>query len=237
MTQRKSAALLGIFFLIAFVTAIAGLIMSGLISSSFSAPDALLKNIAEHEVRVRLSILVDLIASASVIGLGTLLYSVLKDHGPKLALIALGFFFMEATLLAVSRIGVFSLLQLSQMPAEVQTANSPQLQILGTLFRGFSNSGYFLLSFFFKLGGLIFYSLLYKSKVIPRSIAAFGIFAMVAGLTRFTLKLFGYDAGGFLNYPNVIFEPFIGIWLLVRGFNSATPGASPTERTARQPSS
>jgi Domain of unknown function (DUF4386) len=233
MTQRKSAALLGTFFLIAFVTAIAGLVMSGLISSSFSAPDALLKNIAEHKVRVRLSILVDLIASASVIGLGTLLYSVLKDHGPKLALIALGFFFMEATLLAVSRIGVFSLLQLSQMSVEAQTANPHELQVLGMLFRGFSNSGWLVLSFFFKLGGLIFYSLLYKSKIIPRFIAIFGIFAMVSGLTGFTLKLFGYDAGYF-SYPNVIFEPFIGIWLLVRGFNSAAPEASPTERTTWQ---
>jgi hypothetical protein len=223
MNQRKSAALLGTFFLIAFVTAIAGLIMSGLMSSAFSAPDVLLKNIAGHQLRVRLSILVDLIASASVIGLGTLLYSVLKDQGGKLALIALGFFFMEATLLAVSRIGVFSLLQLSQMSAEAQTANSHQLQILAMLFRGFSNSGYFVLSFFFKLGGLIFYCLLYKSKIVPRFIAVFGIFAMVVGLAKFTLKLFGYDAG-YLGHPNILFEPFIGTWLLVRGFNSAATG-------------
>lgn len=231
MTQRKSAALLGTFFLIAFVTAIAGLIMSGLISSSFSAPEVLLRNVAEHQTRIRFSLLVDFIAGASVIGLGTLLFSVLREYNPRLALVALGFFFMEATLLAVSRIGVFSLLQLSQLPAEVQTANPDQLQLLGALFRGFSNSGYFILSFYFKLGGLIFYSLLYKSKLIPRFIAIFGIFAMVAGLTKFTLKLFGYETGPQFTYPNVVFEPLIGIWLLVKGFSHRAPGASPTAPT------
>lgn len=234
MTQRKSAALLGTFFLIAFVTAIAGLFMSGLFSSSFSAPEVLLKNVAEHQTRIRFSLLVDLIAGASVIGLGTLLFSVLRDYNPKLALIALCFFFMEATLLAVSRIGVFSLLQLSRLPAEVQMANPDQLQLLGALFRGFSNSGYFILSFYFKLGGLIFYSLLYKSKLIPRFIAIFGIYAMVSGLTKFTLNLFGYDAGPLFKYPNVVFEPFIGIWLLVKGFSPPAPVHHPPHGQTEQ---
>ena len=131
-----------------------------------------------------------------------------------------------------SRISVFSLLQLSNGYKEAGSVNTDYFSLLGNTFVSYANSGYFILSLFFRLGGLAFYYLFFTSRIIPCFLSIWGLGAMVLGLTQFFMEFFGYyGVDLILSIPNIVFEPFIGIWLIVKGFNTSviSPGFSKTD--------
>ncbi len=81
-------------------------------------------------------------------------------------------------------------------------------------------------AYFFILASMLFYYLLYRSKLIPRFISVWGVIALVsllignlletAGNTHPMIKFF---------YPLIMLnEVFLAIWLMVKGFN-------PTDKT------
>jgi len=79
---------------------------------------------------------------------------------------------------------------------------------------------------FFCLGAAMLYSLLYKSKLIPRFISVWGI---VAVILLFAVNMFGlFQSDGInliiqmsLALPIILNEIFLGIWLIVKGFNQS----------------
>ena len=219
-SNKKTARFLGIIFLIAFVTGTLGGNLSGLWYMSTESPNFLI-NVSVNSIQMKISILCDLISSASVIALGVMLFACLKEQNKNIALLGLGLFFAEAIMLAVSRISVFSLLQLSQEYVKAGTPDSSYFHTLGILFVGASNWGYFILMFFYGLGGLMFYYLFYKSRLIPRFLSVWGLIAKTLLLTESLLIIFGHSLGMILLIPTGLFEIFIGIWLIVKGFNSS----------------
>ncbi len=132
-------------------------------------------------------------------------------------------------MMAVSRINVFSILQLSQEYVKAGVPDSSYFNTLGKLFVGAGNRGYSIVQFFYSLGGIVFYFLFYKSKLIPRFLSAWGIIAKTMLLTDFLIKRFGYSLGTILEIPTILLEVFIGIWLIVKGFNSFKIASEKTE--------
>lgn len=184
----------------------------------FSAPETetlkeILASIADNTVRYRLSILGDLFNSAAIVALAALLYTVLSRHNRIVALIALGLWLGEAFALAVSKIGAYGLLPLS----EAFTAEAGIEPLVNFLYFGFAETGYRLHMFFYCLGGIVWYSLFAASRHIPRIISLFGVAAASAGLIGIVLEFFGYDISIALYLPIGVFELAIGIWLVIRG--------------------
>lgn len=76
------------------------------------------------------------------------------------------------------------------------------------------------------IGGLIFSYVLYRSKLIPRSLSVLGLIGYAVLLIGVPLELFGYinmDIGAGLTFyvPGGLFELILPIWLFVKGFNSS----------------
>ena len=91
---------------------------------------------------------------------------------------------------------------------------------------------------FLGLGGIIFTSMLYKSKLVPRSISVVGFIGYALLLPAFLIALFGIldptpgGPGTILAVPAAFFEIILmPIWLYAKGFNtaviSAKQGANP----------
>jgi small basic protein len=70
---------------------------------------ASMTKIASSPWLMRTSIVLDTLTALGIIFLGATLFVTLRKHGEKTALVALGFYIMEAALLAVSRMEAFSL--------------------------------------------------------------------------------------------------------------------------------
>jgi hypothetical protein len=76
----------------------------------------------------------------------------------------------------------------------------------------------------FSLGALMYYALLYKSKLIPRWLSGWGILGAVLSVAATLLASFARDFGmesvhTYLSMPIGLNELVVAIWLIAKGFN------------------
>ena len=130
--DKDTPRLLGAAFLIqAVASAVSGLFLLQPLIVPGSIVDSM-TNIANHALQMRASIVVEMITAIGIVMLGGMLYVTVKNQNAKIALVALGLYLMEATLLAASRMPAFSLLHISQ--ASVAAGHPADFQALGSLY-------------------------------------------------------------------------------------------------------
>jgi hypothetical protein len=71
---------------------------------------------------------------------------------------------------------------------------------------------------FFTLGAMMFYYLLFQSRLIPRWLSLWGLVGAVVYFAVPLLAMFGIGAG-FLMAPLALQEMVMGLWLIIKGFN------------------
>ena len=184
----------------------------------------ILVHVSENPGRMRVSNLVALVTSLAVVVLGGLFYIVFNQQYRVIALVALGCYLAEAIALAVSKIGAYALIPLSQEFVAAGAPESSYFQTLGHfLYYGLDRLGYDILMLFFCLGGILWYYLFYVSGYIPRALSLWGLAAV--GLISIPVLLVLYDRDFrarpvmILGAPYAPFELVLGLWLIVKGFN------------------
>ena len=179
---------------------------------------ATFNNIMANELLFRIGIASGLIVGASIVVLALALYVILKPVNKNLALLALLWRLAEAILGVVTvLIGFIVLLLL-----DVTVFTTEQLQALVGLFLDVRTAGIFIVTIFVSLGTIVFFYLFFKSRYIPRILAAWGIFSFsLALLYSFVNILFLPVAMIEFVYliPGALFEVLIGLWLLIKGVN------------------
>jgi hypothetical protein len=222
-SDKNTPRLLGAAFLIVFFVSILSAFLLTSVVGSGSISEILL-NISDNLTLMRIYILVVLVQSIGIIVLAALLYIVFNKHYKIIALVALGFWLAEAITLAVSQIGAYALLPLSQ---EIVAAGAPEpsyYQTLGDFFYyGFDRLGYDIHMLFFCLGGILWYYLFYRSRYIPRVLSVWGLAAICLLSIPVLLVLYdrNFESPMILLAPYIPYELFLGVWLIVKGFNSS----------------
>lgn len=220
--------LLGATFLIVIGTSLAGGLMLRAAIGNGSAAD-ILASVATNADVLRAAVLIDLVTSLGIVALAALLYVVLRSQSPALALIALGWWLLEAAFMAISRTGALVLIPVSQAVAGGGIPEPSAYQALGaSVNEGIVSGGYTVHMFFYCAGGIIWYSLLYRSGYVPHALSLLGVAAVVVGLGGIALELFGASVPMAVFLPILAFELIIGAWLLVRGIETGTSVASVT---------
>jgi len=168
-----------------------------------------------------MSIVGFLIEAVAIVLLTVLLYTTLKKQNKIIARWAFGLWIIEAVFLAVRQINAFSLLNVSQEFAKAGVPDSSYFQTLGSLFYELMHFSYDVQMVFYCIGGFLFYFLFLRSKYIPRLLALWGLIAVSVGFIGEVFALFGYDVPLYVFLPILPFELAIGVWLIVKGFNSS----------------
>jgi len=222
-TDMNIIRLLGAAFLFVFVASMLSerLLTSAVGSGSISDK---LVNISKNLALMRISSVVALVNSLGIVALAALLYAVFNNEYKIIALVALGWWLAEAITLAVSKIGAYALIPLSQKFVEAGAPEPSYFQTLGDfLYTGVDRQGYDIHMLFFCLGGILWYYLFYVSRYIPRVLSVWGLAAVCLLSIPVVLLLYDRD---FLARPvmilGVLYAPFelvLGLWLIVRGFN------------------
>jgi hypothetical protein len=153
-----------------------------------------------------------------------MMFPILKKHNEALAL---GYVVYRGALETITTIamviGWLFLTVLSQQYIAGAT-DASYFQTLGTLLLNGNDSISTISQIVFPLGALIFYFLLYQSKLIPRWISGWGLIAAILWLATTFLDLFGTISAWstvqvVLALPIGLQEMVMAVWLIVKGFN------------------
>jgi hypothetical protein len=220
-TGMSTIRLLGVAQLIVLV---ASMVSERLLASVVgSGPIAsILMNVSKNFTRMRISNLFALLNSLAIVVLAVMFYIVFYKQHKVVALVALGCFVAEAITLAVSKIGAYGLIPLSQEFVKAGAPDPSYFQTLGDfLYHGLDRLGYDIHMLFFCLGGVLWYYLLYSSRLVPRPLAIWGLAAIC--LLSIPVLLVLYRRGStplmVLGLPYAPFELVLGIWLVVKSFS------------------
>jgi len=231
-TTRGTTRALGAAFLAVIATSLA----AGMTLTAATGDGdiyGLLASVAAQPGLARLSILIELFNAAAIVALASLLYVTLHEQQRVLALVALGWWLAEAITVGVSKLGSSALVPLSMRFAE---AGAPRDALYGelatALFYGLDRVGYTLHMFFYCLGGILWYALMVRSRLVPRAIPLFGVAAATVGLAGIAAELLGATVPIYVYLPIGAFELVIGLWLLV-GRVRSDPRPTPTRPSSR----
>lgn len=219
-SNRKTARIVGALFLIAMVASLVGGIW---LESILSAPDYL-ATVSVSRTQVVIGVLLELVNGIAVVGIAVMMFPLFKKQDEALALGYVAFRIIEAVIAIAAVISPLSLIALGQVYAEAGAPDATYLQALGTSFMAVRAQLVGpLLGIFFSLAALLFYYLLYQTKLVPRFISVWGLIAVALVLTWNLLVAFGVSVGIgiILALPMILNEIFLGIWLIVKGFNSS----------------
>src|SRR5713226_4636874 len=213
--QHTAAKVAGFLYLFLMVTAMfAGFYARGpLIVPGDVVQTA--KNIATSQQLFRIGTVSDLITFAGDVILVLALYVVLKPVNRNVALLAAFWRLAECAILAVITLNDFVALRLLSGADYLRAFDTQQLQALARLFVGVQADGYLIGLVLFGLGSTVFSYLWFKSRYIPRGLAAWGIFSsLVVAIVTLAIMVFPSLAAVVIPVyfvPIFIFEVTLGL--------------------------
>lgn len=215
---RSASRILGVAFLFQAVASLA----SGMMRKAFIGQgdiNVTMTTIANNPWLMRVNILGEMLTALGIIFLGAVLYVTLRKHNEKMALTGMGFYILEAVMLAVGRMPAFMLIGISQ--EYVTAGHSVYLQSLGNLALESMNYSYGGLAMLaFCLGAIPLYYLLDQSRIVPRALSLWGLTTVFLCLVATLLVMFGDEPSILLYLPYMPFEFVIGGWILVKGIRA-----------------
>jgi hypothetical protein len=150
------------------------------------------------------------------------IYPILKKQNEALALGYVGARIVEGVLFIVAILAILTLWTLSQEFVKAGAPDASYYQSLGELLLAVRYWAYNVLwPITLSLGALIFYYLLYQSKLIPRWLSVWGFIGALLFPVAW-LSLFGSTISGPFLLPLVLNEMVLAVWLIVKGFDSPT---------------
>jgi hypothetical protein len=184
-----------------------------------------LNEAATNAHQVRMGATFQFIMALAYMGIGILLYPILKSFDRSLAIGFLSFRMIAATLVIVGTIVLLSILALSQEYARYLPQSLVYLEASGNVLkatRDYINHVFMILVLC--MGNLLLYLLLIRSKLIPKWISLWGIIGNLLSAVASVLILFQVldiisTPYILLNVPTAVQELILAIWLLTKGFD------------------
>ena len=186
------------------------------------------RNIIAHERLFRIGIACGLIYGAGLVVLLTALYVILKPVNRSLALLAAFWRLVYALMWVLMTLSLFEALRVLSGADYLRVFEAERLQALARLYLGRRFDVYYVGLLFYALASTVCSYLWFKSKYIPRALAAWGVISSVfCAACTFVFIIFP-DFAKVVNLwwfdsPMAIFEIALSFWLLFKGLVSVNP--------------
>ncbi len=220
-SSRTTAMIVGVLFILTFVTSIAGVIAYGPVLSDPNYVTG-----AGADTRVFLGAFLELGLIITNIGCAVVLFPLLKRQNEGLALAYVAARIVECTFILVGLISVLAIVTLRQTATATDAGS---LLIVGKALHAI-HDWTFLLGPGLADGvgtGMILGWLMYRSGLVSRRMALFGVIGgpllAASGIAVLLGMIPQFGAvQGIATIPEVIWEAFLALWLTFKGF-SASP--------------
>ncbi len=232
--HRKTAIIVGVLFIVATAFLFIG---EALYKPILGSPDYL-EITYPNRTRVIVGILLEFICVLAIPLIPVFAFPVLKKHNEALAIGYIVFRALEGVMLiAVAEVNKLSLIGVSEeyLKGSADAAYSETIGASIQYATYWGDTSGLLYVLVFVVGALMFYTVLYQSRLVPRWMAAWGLIAAVMMLIAVLL-------GPFVEFslamelivilPIALQEMVMAVWLVAKGFNpdalgSPSKGVSP----------
>jgi len=220
-SQRTAAKVAALAYLITFATVVC--VHYGILFRLITGNAAeTARNILAHETLFRIGTAGDILYSAGVIVLLTALYVVLKPVHRGLALLAALCWLVWAFMWLVVALNNFHALQLLKGADYLQAFEVERLQAWAMLYFKMGFDIYYVGLLFWGLASTVCACLWFKSRYVPRALAAFGVLSSAFCVAcTFVFYIFpGFDqivGLGWFDTPMGLFGIALSLWLLFKG--------------------
>lgn len=213
--HRATARAVGALFLAGMVV---GVIGNMLIQSIFGVPDYL-ASVTANSMKMAVGAMLLLLTVAGDAAHGVLMFPVLKEHSERVAAGYLGFRIINAVFLGAQVLFVLLQVPLGSEFLKAGSADTAYLQDLGTLLIHANQYAYQIAMIFVGVACLMLCYMFYKAKLIPRFLAIWGLVGYATILCGSVLEAMGFDMYLIHTIPGGLWEVFLGVWLIAKGFN------------------
>jgi hypothetical protein len=218
---RKTALVAGVLYLVTFITSIpAAFLQEPLLTNPNYVASA------GADTQLSLSAVLDVITALAGIGTAVAVFSIVKREHEGLAVGFVTTRMVEAGLLAMGAVAILSVVSLRQAGAAAGNAESlvPVGQALVAIRDWTAVIGPGMAS----LNALMFGTLLYRSRLVPRAIPALGIVGAPLFISFVIGTMLGITGPGTAFHaiavaPFFFWELAVGLWMTFKGFNRSSP--------------
>jgi hypothetical protein len=229
--NRKIAIIVGVLYIIGTVAGILSLVSTGPI---LEGPD-FLAQVSANPNQIVIGALFVLTMGLALAMMSVMIFPVLKRHNETLAV---GYVLFRGGLEAVAYlilvIGWLTLPIISQGYIKASAAEAAYFQSVGDLLLKAHEQIGHVLTIVFILGALMLYYVLYQSKLVPRWLSGWGLLAAIPYFASGVLGLFSLlspmsGTQMVLVLPLALQEMVLAVWLIVKGFDSASVNFQPAQ--------
>jgi hypothetical protein len=216
-TYRKTATTVGVIYIMGMVVGIGGNI---LIQSILGVPDYL-ATLGSNRMLLAIGAMLWLLAAAGDAAHGMLMFPVLNRHSERIAVSYAGARVMDAVFVAIMVLFILFQMPVASEYMKAGAANAAFLQSLGSIFMQAQLYAYHFGMLTVGCAGLMLNYAFYRARLLPRVLGVWGIVGYAVILCGSVLEIMGFNLNLMHTLPGGLWELFVGVWLIVKGFNAS----------------
>ena len=219
--DRKAAVWIGVLYIIGTV----GMVLSTVVTNAVLSGPAYLAQVAAQPNQVAVGALLLLVASLALALVPVVFWPIGKRYNETLAMGYVVFRgAIETVIYIVSALCWLLLIALS---------NEPDAGPLASLVRTTETVIWDqMIAIPFALGALMFYVVLYRSRLVPRWLSTWGLVGATLYIVAPLGSMFGLSLGFFMA-PLALQEMVMAVWLIAKGFNPSAIAPESAGDTSR----
>ena len=217
-SRSTYSRVIGALFLLGFLAYGVGF---ALVTSVTGAPN-FLATIAAHQTILVFGAFLMLLNSVVDVGKGVLFFPILEHHGKRTALAYLAAMIVEVVLLAIGVLALLMIVPIAHQGVDAGQAGVGWAKALGSLALQSNTMSYQIAEMALGFGGIFLCALLFRTRLIPRFLAMWGVIGYAILAAGTIAEIFGTHIGLVLSIPGGLFELALGFWLLIKGFAPKT---------------
>jgi hypothetical protein len=215
-THRTIATVVGAVYLAGFVVGIGGEI---LIQPILGAPDRL-SAVSANSMMIAIGAILWLMAVIGDAAHGVLMFPVLKPHSERIAVGYLAARILDAMFIAIMVLFILIQIPLGSEFLKAAAPDTSYLQALSTVLVRANQYAYQIGMSTLGLSGLMLCYTLYRATLVPRWLAVWGLVGYATIFVGMVSEITGSGLGLASSIPGGLWEVFVGVWLIAKGFNS-----------------
>ena len=227
-TTLNPGRLIGVLILSQIVLAIFANFV--LVGPAFAAPGYLV-NAAPNGLRLSLAAVLNVVSGGMSVAIAVTLWPLLREQASARALWLLVLGTTGLVLCTVESATLMSMLSLSQAHAKQATPDAALFDGLRGVVSAARNWAHYLNLMLGSAMLLLFYTTLFKLRLVPRVLAAFALGAVSLQFVAVTMPLFGPKVIFAMLMPLGVTHLATALWLCAKGFDTGS-GSAPAHRAA-----